>query len=57
MKEHEFNALLESIKQAGKIRRGEMNAGRIFDILMSDKAKLRREFIQNYALDVSELDE
>jgi DNA gyrase/topoisomerase IV subunit B len=56
MKEHEFNGLLESIKQAGKIRRGKMNAGRIFDILIGDKVEPRREFIQNHTLEVSELD-
>lgn len=29
MKRHEFDALVKSIKQAGKIRRGEMTGGRI----------------------------
>uniref|UniRef100_UPI004056DC6C hypothetical protein n=1 Tax=Candidatus Electronema sp. TaxID=2698783 RepID=UPI004056DC6C len=31
MKEHDFDNLVESIKQAGRIRRGEMKAGRIFE--------------------------
>jgi len=32
MRTHDFDKLVESIKQAGKIRRGEMNASRIFKV-------------------------
>ena len=46
MKTKEFEKLLTGIRQAGRIRRGEMKAGRVFDLKPTDigaiRSKLRR---------------
>jgi putative transcriptional regulator len=41
MKEQDFDNLVESIKQAGKIRRGEMRAKRIFTFSPADIKTIR----------------
>jgi len=41
MKKENFNRLVESIKQAGKIRRGKMDAGRVFHYSPTDIKKIR----------------
>lgn len=41
MKKQDFNNLVESIKQAGKIRRGEMTPGRIFTFSPADIKSIR----------------
>lgn len=41
MKKQDFDNLLESIKQAGKIRRGEMKPGRIFTFSPADIKSIR----------------
>jgi putative transcriptional regulator len=41
MKKQDFDNLLESIKQAGKIRRGEMKPGRIFTFNPADIKSIR----------------
>lgn len=41
MKEKDFDKLIGSIKQAGKIRRGEMKPGRIFKFNPTDIKKIR----------------
>lgn len=43
MKESEFKKLLSSVKQAGKIKRGEANASRVFEYKAIDVKKLREE--------------
>lgn len=42
MKEKDFKNLANSIKQAGKIRRGEMKAGRIFQFDPADIKSIRQ---------------
>lgn len=39
-----FNELLDSIKQSGKIRRGEMQASRVFDYDNPDVKEIRMQF-------------
>ncbi len=39
-----FNELLDSIKQSGKIRRGEMQASRVFDFDNPDVKEIRMQF-------------
>ncbi len=41
MKEQDFDNLVESIKQAGKIRRGEMKPGRTFTFSPADIRAIR----------------
>lgn len=41
MKEQDFNNLIESIKQAGKIRRGEMKPERVFTFSPADIKSIR----------------
>lgn len=41
MKKRDFDDLVESIKQAGKIRRGEMKPSRIFDFSPADIKSIR----------------
>jgi putative transcriptional regulator len=41
MKEKDFDKLIGSIKQAGKIRRGEMKPSRIFQFSPTDIKKIR----------------
>jgi len=41
MKKQDFDNLVKSIKQAGKIRRGEMKAGRIFHFKPADIRSIR----------------
>ena len=41
MKKQDFNNLVKSIKQAGKIRRGEMKASRIHEFAPADIKKIR----------------
>jgi putative transcriptional regulator len=49
MKEHDFDNLVESIKQAGKIRRGEMKAERIFDFAPADIKEIRSNLHKSQA--------
>ncbi len=44
MKKQDFDNLVESIKQAGKIRRGEMKASRIFQFGPADIKGIRLQF-------------
>jgi len=39
-----FNELLDSIKQSGKIRRGEMQASRVFDFDNPDVKEIRMQY-------------
>ena len=41
MKNQDFNNLVKSIKQAGKIKRGKMKASRIFEFAPADIKKIR----------------
>ncbi len=41
MKKVSFDKLVESIKQAGRIRRGEMRAGRVFHFSPTDIREIR----------------
>jgi putative transcriptional regulator len=41
MKKASFDKLLESVKQAGRIRRGEMKAGRVFHFSPADIKEIR----------------
>jgi hypothetical protein len=41
MKKHDFVKLMESVKQAGKIRRGEMKASRVFKFAPADIKAIR----------------
>ena len=41
MKKQDFDTLVKSIKQAGKIRRGEMKASRTFDFKPADIRRIR----------------
>jgi putative transcriptional regulator len=43
MKEQDFNNLLKSIKQAGKIRRGEMKASRVHEFVPADIKAIRSQ--------------
>jgi putative transcriptional regulator len=42
MNRKEFDKLVASVKQAGKIRRAEMKASRVFDMKPLDVKKIRR---------------
>jgi putative transcriptional regulator len=44
MNTHDFNELTESIRQAGQIRRGEMNASRRFVLEEPDVAVIRQKY-------------
>ena len=41
MKKHDFEKLVESVKQAGKIRRSEMKASRVFKFAPADIKAIR----------------
>ncbi|MCK4762181.1 MAG: helix-turn-helix domain-containing protein [Candidatus Aminicenantes bacterium] len=41
MKKQDFNNLVDSIKQAGKIKRGEMRPGRVFTFSPADIKSIR----------------
>ena len=41
MKNQDFDKLVKSVKQAGKIKRGEMKAGRVFNFTPADIKKIR----------------
>jgi putative transcriptional regulator len=41
MKKNDFEKLMESVKQAGKIRRGEMKASRVFKFAPADIKAIR----------------
>jgi putative transcriptional regulator len=41
MKKQDFDKLLGSVTQAGKIKRGELKAGRIFEFTPADIKKIR----------------
>jgi putative transcriptional regulator len=41
MKKVSFDKLLESVKQAGRIRRGDMKAGRVFHFSPADIKEIR----------------
>ena len=41
MRKQDFDKLIGSVKQAGKIRRGEMNASRIFKFATADIKAIR----------------
>jgi putative transcriptional regulator len=43
MKKTEFSKLVASVKQAGKIRRGEMKASRVFDLKPVDVRAIRNK--------------
>ena len=43
MNRKEFDQLVASVKQAGKIRRGEMKASRVFDLKPVDVKTIRRK--------------
>lgn len=44
MKDKLFNELLESIEQSGKILRGEMKPGRIFEFDKTDVQSIRKKY-------------
>jgi putative transcriptional regulator len=44
MKNHDFEELLESVRQAGKIKRGEMQASRRFVLDEPDVAVIRQKY-------------
>lgn len=48
MKNSDFEKLLESVKQAGAIKRGKLKAGRVFKVTRLDIKSIRR------SLDVSQ---
>ncbi len=53
MKDSDFNNLVASIKEAGKIRRGEMKPSRVFEITPLDVKQIReklRKTQQEFAL-------
>lgn len=43
MNKRDFEKLVSSIKQAGKIRRGEMKASRVFDLKPTDIKAIRQK--------------
>ena len=43
MNKRDFDKLVASVKEAGKIRRGEMNASRVFDLKPIDIKTIRRK--------------
>ncbi len=43
MNNQDFNNLVKSIKQAGKIKRGEIKASRIFNFAPADIKKIRNQ--------------
>jgi len=43
MKEHDFNNLVKSIKQAGKIKRGHLKPGRTFEFNPMDIKAIRKK--------------
>jgi putative transcriptional regulator len=49
MKEQEFTKLVESIQQAGKIRRGELLPGRVFEVQPADIKAIRQQLGKSQA--------
>lgn len=49
MKEQDFIKLVESIKQAGKIRRGEMPPSRIFEVQPAEIKAIRQKLGKSQA--------
>lgn len=49
MKNQDFDNLVQSIKQAGKIRRGQMKASRIFQFAPADIKKIRQQLHKSQA--------
>ena len=47
MKKQDFDKLVSSVKQAGKIRRGEMRASRTFIFSPADIKKIRQKLHQS----------
>ncbi len=47
MKKQDFDKLVSSVKQAGKIRRGEMRASRTFKFSPADIKKIRQKLHQS----------
>ncbi|HBH29468.1 MAG: helix-turn-helix domain-containing protein [Desulfofustis sp. PB-SRB1] len=43
MKEQDFNNLLKSVKQAGRIRRGEIKASRVHEFAATDVKAIRSQ--------------
>ncbi len=43
MNKRDFDKLVASVKEAGKIRRGEMKASRVFDLKPTDIKTVRRK--------------
>ena len=49
MKKKDFDNLIESVKQAGKIKRGEMKAGRTFQFNPADIKSIRQKLKKSQA--------
>ncbi len=49
MKKERFGKLMESVKQAGRIRRGEMKAGRVFHFSPADIKDIRLKLKKSQA--------
>ena len=49
MKKERFERLMESVKQAAKIRRGEMKAGRVFNFRPADIKDIRLKLKKSQA--------
>jgi putative transcriptional regulator len=49
MRKQDFDKLVESIKQAGKIRRGEMKASRTFKFAPADIKAIRQKLNKSQA--------
>jgi len=49
MKEQHFDNLVKSIKQAGKIRRGEMKFSRLYEFVPDDIKKIRSQLHKSQA--------
>lgn len=49
MKEQDFDNLVKSIKQAGKIRRGETKAGRVHEFAPADIKEIRSRLHKSQA--------
>jgi putative transcriptional regulator len=49
MKKHDFDELLTSIRQAGRIRRGEAKASRVFEFAPMDVKAIRQRLDKSQA--------
>ncbi len=47
MREEDFDNLLESVRQAGKIRRGELQPGRVTEFAPVDVRAIRRRLLKS----------